>query len=77
MTAAFKEHTAYWISQLTEGRVRWDADVLVSDTAISTVSPLGEQQCWVAPADVRETIAKCVKPGEYDSVFTDFYSNRL
>ena len=68
VSQAFKNYTPYWISRLTDGRIQWDADVVVSDIPLTTVSP-SPTGYWVSPSDVREDIQRYVKLGAYDGVF--------
>jgi hypothetical protein len=65
---AFKSYTPYWIKRLTNGRIRWEADVVVSDIPLTSVSP-APKGFWVTPGDVKEDIKKYVPVGKYDSIF--------
>lgn len=65
---AFESYTPYWIKRLTDGRITWEADVVVSDIPLTSVSP-APKGYWVSPSDVKEDIKKYVPIGKYDGVF--------
>jgi hypothetical protein len=54
--------------ELSGGRIRLETTVVVSDTPLTRVSPLGGGY-WVAPEDVQEDLDRFIpEPGRYDSV---------
>jgi hypothetical protein len=66
---AFTGHTSTFVSELTEGRLKWKPDVVVSPRAVTTVSPLGNNTFWLSPNDVHADIQEFAPLGKYDGVF--------
>lgn len=66
---AFIQHTPTFVSELSEGRLKWKPDVVVSPRAVTTVSPMGNNTYWLSPADVKEDIQQYAPLGKYDGVF--------
>jgi hypothetical protein len=66
---AFLEYTPYWVSKVSEGRLRWKAEAVISPTPVTAVSEMGKGTYWVAPWNIPEDIQKFVPPGIYDGVF--------
>lgn len=68
VSRAFTEHTPAFVSELTDGRLKWNPDVVVSPRPVTTVSPMGNNTFWLSPADVKEDIQQYAPLGKYDGV---------
>lgn len=66
---AFVEHTPYWVSKVSEGRLRWKAAAVVSPTPVNAVTEVGKGSYWLAPSNIPEDIKAFVPPAAYDGVF--------
>lgn len=68
VSLAFTEHTPAFASELTDGRLKWNPDVVISPRPVTTVSPMGNNTFWLSPADVKEDIQQYAPLGKYDGV---------
>ena len=66
---AFVEHTPYWVAKVSEGRLRWKAEAVVSPTPVTAVTEIGKGSFWLAPWNIPEDIQKFVPRAAYDGVF--------
>ncbi len=69
VSRAFSEHTPDFVTELTDGRLKWKPEVVVSPRAVMTVSPMGNNAFWLSPADVKEDLQQFAPLGKYDGVF--------
>ncbi len=68
VSRAFTEHTPAFVSELTDGRLKWQPDVVVSPRPVTSISPMGNNTFWLSPADVKEDIQQYAPLGKYDGV---------
>jgi hypothetical protein len=69
--AACEEYTRYWVDKLTDGRVRWEGTVVISDLPLRSVN--GDRTCAACGAmNYPEDIARWAPVGRYDGVFVYF-----
>jgi len=66
---AFVEHTAYWVTKISEGRLLWKPKAVISPTPVTAVTEMGKNSYWLAPSNIPEDIQNFVPAGAYDGVF--------
>lgn len=66
--AAFAEYTPTIVKDLSNGRLVWKPDVVISPTSLTKVAKLGDGN-WVGPECVATDIEKHAPLGKYDGVF--------
>lgn len=68
ITVAFRDYLPRWIERMTNGRVRWQAEVKVSPHTLRTIR-VWDDTCAVTPEDISDDIDDLVPQGKYDAVF--------
>lgn len=64
----YLEHIPKLVDRLTEGRVKWDADVVTSKYPLKSLSYITSHRTfWPAESNVQDDIAGYVALGKYDS----------
>lgn len=66
--AAFAEYTPAIVKEVSNGRLVWKPDVIVSPSPLKKVAKLGDGN-WVGPECVAEDIEKHASLGKYDGIF--------
>lgn len=68
---AFEKHTAYWVETLTNGRVKWEATVIVSEVPLRTVN--ADKNCVACgPSNYADEVERLAPVGKYDGIFVYF-----
>lgn len=65
----FEQYTPELVQRMTNGRVAWKPEVVVSTHPLETVSNIGGDNHWVWASDVSKDFEEHVPLGKYDGVF--------
>lgn len=68
ITVAFRDYVPYWINRISNGRIKWQAEVKVSDVPLRTLKTW-DDGCGITPEDISEDLDEWVPQGKYDAVF--------
>ncbi|HMY69672.1 MAG TPA: discoidin domain-containing protein, partial [Leptospiraceae bacterium] len=73
---SFMEHTPYWVDKLTEGRMKWEPETVVSEEPLTRLArSVKKDDGWKVPSaeDMEDEIRKYAVKGKYDIIFLNYY----
>jgi hypothetical protein len=73
---SFEEHVAVWFDRMTDGRVRWVGEVVVSPDPLTSFTVAGGNYLPAA-INVQNDIERYIELGQYDTAGAFFHSGQL